>query len=104
MILKEYNADYPLIFEKEVELLKETIHRGNTKYHHIGRTAIPYIFSKPVVDIAIELDGALLNKQDIERVTELGYKFGDSNPNPHHQFFFKNLPRTDHLHFYPKGY
>lgn len=104
VVLKEYDPNYPVIFEKEIELLKRILLNRKANYHHIGSTAIPDILSKPIVDIAIELDKFPLSEQEIDKISELGYRYWKSNPNPDHQFFFKNLPRTHHLHFYPQGY
>jgi len=102
--LKAYDPNYPLIFEKEIELLKQTLPNRKASYYHIGSTAIPEILSKPIVDIAIEIEVFPLTEQEIIKISECGYRYWDSNPNADHQFFFKNLPRTHHLHFYPQEY
>ena len=102
--LKPYDPNYPLIFEKEIELLKQTLPNRKASYYHIGSTAIPEILSKPIVDIAIEIEEFPLTEQEIIKISECGYRYWDSNPNADHQFFFKNLPRTHHLHFYPQEY
>jgi GrpB-like predicted nucleotidyltransferase (UPF0157 family) len=94
VILKEYNPDYPSLFEKEAELLKSVLANRMCRYHHIGSTAIPGILSKPIIDIAIELADFPLQEKEIEKIARLGYSYWHSNPNPDHQFFFKNLPRT----------
>ncbi len=103
-MLTVYNPNYPDIYKKEVEILKQVLQKRNAKFYHIGSTAIPSILSKPIVDIAIELPSFPMMEDDIDKISNLGYRYWKDNPIREHQFFFKNLPRTHHLHFYPVGY
>lgn len=104
IILKEYDKNYPLEYEKEINALKTALPNKKAEYYHIGSTAIPNIISKPIIDIAVGLDSFPLQQNEIEIIKNLDYIYWESNPNKNHQFFFKNLPRTHHLHFYPTGY
>ncbi|MGD1840502.1 MAG: GrpB family protein [Thermonemataceae bacterium] len=101
VVLKAYNPHYVTAFALEVDLLRSTLPNLQVKYHHIGSTAIPAIISKPIIDIAIELTNFPLNEEEIEALSTAGYTYWANNPESDHQFFFKNLPRTHHLHFYP---
>lgn len=103
IILHEYSIDYPQKYKVEVTLLESVLPDQKCKFHHIGSTAIPNILSKPIVDIAVELESFPLAKEEIAEVEKLGYRYWNSNPNENHQFFFKNIPRTHHLHVYPFG-
>lgn len=104
VILKEYDGNYALDYKKEVRILKEILLERKAEFHHIGSTAIPNIVSKPIIDIAIGLEQFPLNEGEIKRISDLGYIYWEGNPNKDHQFFFKNLPRTHQLHFYPNDY
>lgn len=104
VILKEYDENYVLEYKKEVEILKTILPEKEAEYFHIGSTAIPNIKSKPIIDIAVGLKIFPLNKDEIEVIIKSGYEYWENNPNKKHQFFFKNLPRTHHLHFYPNGF
>lgn len=104
VILKEYDKNYALKFDKEVRILKTILIEKKAEFYHIGSTAIPNIVSKPIIDIAVGLEQFPLNRETIKRILNLGYEYWENNPNKNHQFFFKNLPRTHHLHFYPNGY
>lgn len=104
VILKKYDVNYTLKYEKEVEFLKRILGENRAEFFHVGSTAIPDIVSKPIIDIAIGLEQFPLNTGVTELILNLGYKYWENNPNKNHQFFFKNLPRTHHLHFYPMGY
>ncbi len=100
VVLEEYNSGYPSKYLSEIELLKQII-SSPARYHHIGSTAVPGMFSKPVIDIAIELEFFPLSQIIIDQLQITGYIFWDKNPANDHQFLFKNLPRTHHLHLYP---
>ena len=100
VILKEYNSSYPSEYQNEVSVLKLII-LHHAVYHHIGSTAVPALLSKPIIDIAIGLDSFPLSEQTIDNLSANGYVFWRENPDLQHQFFFKNLPRTHHLHVYP---
>ena len=103
IVLKEYDGSYPKKYFAEIELLEQTFSSLNPEFHHIGSTAIPNILSKPVIDIAVEVNPFPLDEDKLEMLYELGYVYWALNPDKNHQFFFKNLPRTHHLHVYPRG-
>ena len=103
VVLCEFSVDYPKKFQEEVRLLRAVFPDCECRFHHIGSTAIPSILSKPIIDIAVELESFPLVKDEIAEVEKLGYRYWNSNPNENHQFFFKNLPRTHHLHVCPVG-
>jgi GrpB-like predicted nucleotidyltransferase (UPF0157 family) len=50
--LAEYNADWPLLFEKEKAFLIGKIGKWlHGSIEHIGSTAVPNLMAKPVIDI-----------------------------------------------------
>jgi len=103
IILKEYDSEYPKKYQEEVALLRSKLPDRQCAFHHIGSTAVPNILSKPIIDIAVELERFPLKQDEIEALENLGYRYWNSNPNENHHFFFKNLPRTHHLHVRPTG-
>ena len=51
-----YNADWTIHFEKEKELLAETLgFLVPLRIEHFGSTAVPGLSSKPIIDILIEI-------------------------------------------------
>ncbi len=103
VILYEYRVDYPKKYNEEVSLLENVLPNLKCRFHHIGSTAIPNILSKPIIDIAVEIDRFPLQPHEIAALENLGYRYWNSNSVENHQFFLKNLPRTHHLHVYPFG-
>ena len=67
--------------------------------HHIGSTAIIGIRAKPVLDICLEVYPDLLNESQIAALEGLGYMYNGEAGIAGRQFF-KDDPRTVHLHVY----
>lgn len=55
VIVKEYNFNYPLMFEKEKEILIKILNNNLVNIYHIGSTAVPNLKSKPIIDIMISV-------------------------------------------------
>lgn len=70
VIVREYDARYPALYEKEAELISSILGKNLVAIHHIGSTAVPGLKSKPVIDILVsvrsleEVDG---KKEEFER-------------------------------------
>jgi len=66
VLLSDYNGQWPVLFEKERELLIETISNKNVQIEHIGSTSIKGLIAKPVIDIII----GLKNPEDMNDITK----------------------------------
>lgn len=70
VIVREYDARYPALYEKEAGLISSILGENLVAIHHIGSTAVPGLKSKPVIDILVsvrsleEVDG---KKEEFER-------------------------------------
>ena len=51
VLVSEDNEQWPIIFEKEKELLIKTINKQNVVSEHIGSTPIKGLITKPIIDI-----------------------------------------------------
>jgi GrpB-like predicted nucleotidyltransferase (UPF0157 family) len=100
-----YDACWPDLFQEEADDLTAILGDEVVAIHHIGSTAIPGIYAKPIIDILVEV-------QDIERMdtlnremTEHGYlpkgEFGIAG----RRFFIKGTEesRTHHVHVFQTG-
>ncbi len=99
-----YNLNWKKEYTEESVKIQNILGKEIIKMHHIGSTAIPGIYAKPVIDILIEV-------KDIENIDEynhemnkLGYipkgEFGIKG----RRFFLKGLyERTNHLHVFQTG-
>ena len=60
-------------FVQEQERIKETLHIGPTVIQHIGSTAIPSIYTKPIIDIMIGTERFPPSQNLSDGLVSLGY-------------------------------
>ncbi len=104
VILESHNPDWAAQAQRVKTQLLETLgacgHGGVIwAAHHIGSTAIAGIHAKPVLDICLEVHPDLLNDAQIATLEGLGYIYKGEAGIVGRQFF-KDDPRTVHLHVY----
>jgi len=93
------------MFELEKDRLEKLFGDLVIQVYHIGSTAIPNIYAKPIIDILIEV-------KDIEKVDkfnpgmrQLGYIPKGEYGIPGRRFFIKGteVNRTHHIHIFQQG-
>jgi len=102
VLLTNYNEQWPVLFEKERELLIRTINNKNVQIEHIGSTSIKGLIAKPVIDIMI----GLKNPEDMNDITKkiisIDYRYIKEYEiiMPDRRFFKKIINRitTHHIH------
>lgn len=65
VIVKEYNEEYKKIYDKEKEIIKNILKDNLVNIFHIGSTPIPYIKSKPIIDIMVSVSS--LKEVDLKK-------------------------------------
>lgn len=102
IVVVPHDPHWGSVFEEEARLLEKVFVGEVIHIHHIGSTAIPEIYAKPIIDILMEV-------RRIERVDaynaammQLGYLPQGEGGIPGRRFFIKgnNDHRTHHLHVY----
>ena len=93
-------------FEAEARLVASALGDNVAAVHHVGSTAIPGIYAKPVIDLLVEVS-------DIEGVDarspameSLGYEVMGEYGIPGRRYFRKDDPqgvRTHHVHAFESG-
>ena len=96
-----HNPNWFSAFENESKQVAVTLGHNIVAIHHIGSTAIPTIYAKPIIDLLIEV-------KEIARVDErnsamqvLGYEIMDEFGISGRRFFRKDNEagiRTHHIH------
>jgi GrpB-like predicted nucleotidyltransferase (UPF0157 family) len=102
IILQDYRDDYPKLFGDEKQILLDILKDEVILIEHIGSSAIKNIKSKPIIDIGLYIKKFPISDDKIELLRQENYIYWDTNPDKTHQFLFKGLPRTHHLHIYPE--
>lgn len=93
-------------FEAEAKRVAAALGENVSAVHHIGSTAIPDIYAKPVVDLLIEVGD--INEVDgrSSAMESLGYEVLGEYGIPGRRYFRKDNPegiRTHHIHAFAAG-
>jgi GrpB-like predicted nucleotidyltransferase (UPF0157 family) len=93
-------------FEAEARHVAAALGENAAAIHHIGSTAIPNIYAKPVIDMLVEVrDIAELDGQS-SAMESLGYEVMGEFGIPGRRYFRKDMPdgtRTHQIHAFEAG-
>lgn len=98
------NKNWPTDFLSEREKLRGVLGDVAIQIHHIGSTAIPNIYAKPVIDLLVEVT----NVQEVDaynkQMAQLGYMAHGENGIENRRYFSKGGDhRTHHVHIFERG-
>jgi GrpB-like predicted nucleotidyltransferase (UPF0157 family) len=101
-----HHPDWQHQFEQESHAIREAMSPNLLAIHHIGSTAIPHIYAKPIIDMLAEVaDIAQVNGQT-PHLEHLGYEALGEYGIPGRRYFRKydeTGDRTHHLHVFQTG-
>jgi GrpB-like predicted nucleotidyltransferase (UPF0157 family) len=86
IIIEEYNSNWPMIYEKEKEIIEQQFDSNIIqRISHIGSTAIKGIMAKPTIDILIEVAESFDKEEFIRSFEAIKYQYipQPENPPPH---------------------
>ena len=75
IVVKEYNPNYPLMFEKEMKLIIPILKDNLVDSFHIGSTAVPGLKSKPIIDIMISVNSLEEVDKKQREFENIGYEY-----------------------------
>lgn len=102
IVLVEYDNTWPSTFEMEKNLIETSITSKVFKsINHIGSTAIPGMFSKPIIDICIEVFSYPPTEALIKSLESIGYENQGECGVDGRTWLIKGNPMTFHLHLTP---
>jgi GrpB-like predicted nucleotidyltransferase (UPF0157 family) len=102
VVVSPYDPSWPAQFRAEADALTHLWVNQIVAVHHIGSTAIPGAFAKPIVDVLVEVhDIEAIDTYDDEMIRR-GYLPKGENGIPRRRFFLKGTEetRTHHIHVY----
>ena len=96
-----YDPDWKARFEDEAALLRRAIGPAALRVHHIGSTAVPGLWAKPIIDILVEVSDLSVLDAQLPNLRRLGYRARGENGIAQRRYFTKGGDeRTHHLHAY----
>ena len=98
-----HNPQWKQEFNSESQKIQKILADNVVIIHHIGSTAIPNIYAKPVIDFLIEVKNINLISQQTPAMEKLGYEAMGEFGLVGRRYFRKENPsgiRTHHVHIY----
>lgn len=104
--LVPYDARWPLLFEEEAVRLETTIGRSGLpplRFEHVGSTAVPGLWAKPVLDMAAGRPPGVEAALYVPALESAGYVYRGESGVPGRDFFRRGELRSHHLHLVEIG-
>lgn len=93
-------------FEAESKHVVDALGKNVVDIHHIGNTAIPGIYAKPVIDLLVEVKDIIKVDEQSSAMTLLAYEVMGEFGIPDRRYFRKDNQegaRTHHIHAFEVG-
>lgn len=105
MLVVPYSPEWPLLFERERQVLEDALGPAAEEIHHIGSTSVPGLPSKDTLDILVVARDVTLVLQREQALDDAGYHLRDA-AGPHRCFFrrLQDGRRRVHLHVVELGH
>ena len=98
-----YNPQWKKAFEAESQQIAKALATNLVVVHHIGSTAIPHIYAKPIIDFLIEVKDLNLVTEQTPAMAALSYEAMGEYGLVGRRYFRKEDPpgiRTHNVHIY----
>lgn len=105
VVVVPYDPKWSEMFERESERIRHALEETVVAVHHIGSTAIPSIYAKPIIDLLVQVrDIASVDEQNAQMVS-LGYEAMGEFGIVGRRYFRKERlqKRTHHVHVFAVG-
>lgn len=100
-----HDPNWARLYQEEAGKLANLLYSEMIAIHHMGSTAIPAIFAKPIIDILVVVKNIDRIDQYNDQMTTLGYLARGEHGIPGRRYFSKDSQgtRTHHVHIYQAG-
>jgi len=101
----EYDKMWPILYEKEKEILLQLFGENVIDIQHFGSTSVEGMRAKPIVDISLALKIVEPSKEKLEILKNMGYNYRLTHgvPTSEYMRFDKGDPKVTHcLHLRAK--
>ena len=106
VVVVPHDPRWAELFRREAEQVRQALGANVVAVHHIGSTAVPTIYAKPILDLLVEVhDVAAIDACDAA-MRALGYEPRGEFGIPGRRFFRKDDAagiRTHHIHAFDAG-
>ena len=104
IVVSDYDPNWPTLFEKIAQPVREALADLGATVEHVGSTAVPGLAAKPVIDIDVVVGSATDVPTAIERLHSLGYLYqGDKGIKGREAFMWPEGAERHHLYVVVAG-
>lgn len=104
VVLTAPSPEWPILFNESATEIKNILGENCVDIHHIGSTAIPNIYAKPIVDILPIVKNIKLVDSLNAKFEALGYVCMGEYGIPGRRFYWKSKDkRTHNIHLFEQG-
>jgi GrpB-like predicted nucleotidyltransferase (UPF0157 family) len=96
--LVPYDDLWPREFEAEADRLIRACDDLPMRVEHIGSTAVPGLFAKPIIDILVGVPPRDSRAPYIAALVAIGYEHLGAHGVPGRDYFRRGAPRSHHVH------
>jgi GrpB-like predicted nucleotidyltransferase (UPF0157 family)/GNAT superfamily N-acetyltransferase len=101
IIVVPYNPEWPDIFSRESQKIKDALGSNYIAIHHVGSTSVPGLAAKPVIDMIAVLQDP---EKAIEPLQSLGFKYKGEYNIPMRLYFSRSEVVEANIHVYREGH
>jgi GrpB-like predicted nucleotidyltransferase (UPF0157 family) len=101
--IRDYDSDWPRLYEREEERIRSVLGEGVIRIEHVGSTSVPGLPAKPVIDIVLEVGDSADEAAYVPALEAHGYTLRIREPDWFEHRLFKG-PNTDvNVHVFTAG-
>lgn len=100
IFLSEYDANWPLFFQKEHDKIKQALGPSALTIEHVGSTSIPWLIAKPIIDILLVVKDSSDELPYVPFLEQAGYILRIREPDWNEHRLFKGPDQNLNLHVF----
>lgn len=107
VIVLPHDPQWFEMYTCEAQIIPKAFGANAVAIHHIGSTAIPNCYAKPIVDILVEAEAMAVIDTHANRMEQFGYQVMGEYGIPNRRYFRKDIAtgvRLFHVHVFDKGH
>jgi GrpB-like predicted nucleotidyltransferase (UPF0157 family) len=103
IVLSDYDADWPRLFQREEERIRGVLGDGALQIEHVGSTAVPGLAAKPIIDIVLVVADSADEQAYVTPLEAAGYVLRIREPDWHEHRVLKGPDTNVNLHVFSRG-
>jgi GrpB-like predicted nucleotidyltransferase (UPF0157 family) len=103
VVLVEYDAAWPMLFEREAERIRGALGDGALQIEHAGSTSVPGLAAKPIIDIVLVVADSADESAYVPALEAFGYVLRIREPDWFEHRLLKGPDTSVNMHVFSSG-